>query len=265
MQGVKDDAERLAKGRPAVSKAMELGPQLAESQAAAGVYAAAMWDWKRAGESFERSIQRNPTWATGRALYAIRFLAPTGQTMEAVRQMFRARELDPVTEVIRTMLAEVLYYNRDYDRAMSEGEDLFRAGASDSPIGRIYLLSLCLSGKPGEALRRMKDSGTAGEEDFRSLGVRGYLLAHDGQAAEARSVRRKLLMQSNSDAGRFLLAALVSVGLGENDSALGFLDKLQASRSYLLVFTVVDPAFAPLRSVSGYQALLRSMNLPYSN
>lgn len=264
-QGGKDEAARLAKGRQAVAKAMELAPQLAESQAAAGVYAAAAWDWKRAGEHFERAIQRNPTWAHGHTLYALLFLSPTGQTREAVRQMLRAQELDPVTEFTRTMLAEALYYNQEYDRAMSEIEDLYRTGDSAFPVRGIYLLALCLSGKPGEALRELNGRGKTNGEDPFSLGLRGYFLALDGRAADARSARQALLAQSSSDPGVLLLAAMVSVGLGDTASALASLEKLHGTQPNLLIIAVMDPAFAPLRSLPGYQKLLRSMNLPYSH
>ena len=56
--------------------------------------------------------------------------------------------------------------------------------------------------------------------------------------------------------------ALVSVGLGEPEQAISWLQKAAEEREGVLPFLNTFPAFDPLHSHPRFQALVRSMNFP---
>ncbi len=57
--------------------------------------------------------------------------------------------------------------------------------------------------------------------------------------------------------------AAAYVGLGETDSALGWLELGYAERDPWLIFVNADPQFVPLHSDPRFQAILRRMNFPH--
>ena len=56
--------------------------------------------------------------------------------------------------------------------------------------------------------------------------------------------------------------ALIHLGLGDNDAALGWLEKAYQDRNSWMVYTNVSPQLDPLRSDPRFQDLLRRMNFP---
>lgn len=56
--------------------------------------------------------------------------------------------------------------------------------------------------------------------------------------------------------------ATLTIGLGEKDQALAWLEKAYEARSSWLIWLGVDPVYDPLRSDPRFQALLRRMKLP---
>ncbi len=258
------DAAIVAKGSEATRKALALDDTLAEAHAAAGTNAALEWDWNTAGLEFRRAIELNPDWAQGHLLYSMMYLVPAGRMSAAVGEMFRARELDPLTRITRAMLAEVLYFNREYTRAIAESEDL-RKPSTPSPDDRRYFLSLSLSGQTSRALTEMRRTISAEDDRSPAVAVLGYLFARNGDLKQAAAIRSRLL--KNSTAGRVspLSIALVSVGLGDKDEAFRQLRLAVAHRIPALPQAIADPALDPLRSDPRYTEILRGVGLKSSN
>ena len=114
------DASLIARGRQAAAKALSLDDQLSEAHAAVGSYAALDWDWTATQREFRRAVQLNPLWAQGHIMYSLMYLVPTGQLHDALFEALRAHEIDPSSRMNRVMLAQVLYFNREYARAINE-------------------------------------------------------------------------------------------------------------------------------------------------
>ncbi|MGC4050079.1 MAG: hypothetical protein QM757_11900 [Paludibaculum sp.] len=253
------DSGALTKGRQAAARSLELDPSLAEANAAAGSYAALDWNWPEAERRFRRAVELNPDWAQGHLMFSIMYLVPMRQFPEAVQEAFRAHSLDPLTTVTRTMLAEVLYFNRDYARAIAESEDL-RKGAAGPPTDRAYLLSLSLSGQGQRALSAWQAPAGRGEDPL-GLSLHGYLLARHGDRAQALAIRTRLAAEAKTSNIPSVSLALVSTGLGDNDEALRQLGIAVANHSPLASQIAADPLFEPLRKDPRFTDLLRQMGL----
>ncbi len=247
----------LAKSRQAAAKAMQLDDQLAEAQAAAAGCASLDWNWEQAGKGFRRAIQLNPAWAQGHLMYAVWYLIPTGQAKEAMGEVLRAHELDPLTRITRIMLAEVLYLNGEYSRAIAESEDLYNPAAPDSPGNRVYFLALSFNGQGKRALAAV---GSIPENDSSpTAGVVGYLQAKHGDRQVARAIQQRLLAGTGERPASPMAIAIVSVGLGDNDQAIAQLTKAVSQRSPGVVLLAVDPIFEPLRPDKRFTSLVQTI------
>ena len=87
-------------------------------------------------------------------------------------------------------------------------------------------------------------------------------LASEGQRQEALTILGDLERRRSQEYFSGWLMAHVSLGLGEHEQAIGWLQKAVEERDGLLMFLKVYPFFDPLRSDPRFQALLRRMNVP---
>ena len=90
-------AEVLPKARAALAQALELDETLAEAHAAnAYIRAYYEWDWRAAEQEFRRALELRPNYADAYFSYS-RFLASRRRLDEAIAQLGRAVELDPLS------------------------------------------------------------------------------------------------------------------------------------------------------------------------
>jgi serine/threonine-protein kinase len=255
------DTAALRKGRQAAQKAVSLDGDLGEAHAAVACYSVLDWDWATAEREFRQALKLSPNWAQGHLMYALLYLVPNGELRPAVGEMLQAHELDPLTSTTRSMLAEAFYFNREYDRAISESEDMRKP---DVPTfdDRRYYLSLSLSGQNRRALTELLKKEGARAAESPSATVLAYLLAKDGQRAKAESILRQ--MMTGERAGPFssaLSIAMVNMGLGNRDEVLRQLRKAVNDRIPALPFVLADPVFDPVRNDPEFNNLLRTVGL----
>jgi tetratricopeptide (TPR) repeat protein len=86
------------------------------------------WDWLGAEQEFRRAIELNPSYATAHQRYAI-YLTAVGRIQQAVEEIKRAQDLDPLSLIINTDLGLILYLGRHYDEAIEQYQKNARDGA----------------------------------------------------------------------------------------------------------------------------------------
>jgi Flp pilus assembly protein TadD len=90
----------------------------------------------------------------------------------------------------------------------------------------------------------------------------GYALAVAKRTSEARAVLNQLLEESKKQYVAPFYVGLVYTGLGENETAMDWLEKAYDDRSNGLVFLKVDPELDTLRSNPRFKELQRKMHFP---
>jgi len=100
------------------AKALELDPTLAEAYCAIGQQKVLGWDWQGAEKAFRRAIELNPNLPDGYRSLAMYFLLPTGKLDEAIMQLEKALELDPLAPWINLNLGMVYLNGRSNDEAV---------------------------------------------------------------------------------------------------------------------------------------------------
>jgi tetratricopeptide (TPR) repeat protein len=253
--------EAYPKAREAALKALELDESLAEAHASlAAARAEYDRDWSAGEREYQRAIGLNPSYATAHAWYAWN-LAVTGRDSEAIREIELARRLDPLSPRISANVGLVLYFARQYDRAIAE---LLKAVELEpgNVAAHLYLSSTYLQkGINGEALSEAQKAASLWH-DPRALFSFARVYAVTGKRDQALKKLGDLEELSKREHVSPYLIAIVSVALGHTNEAFAWLQKGLDDHDGPMGEMKVEPALDPLRSDPRFQDILRRMNFP---
>src|SRR5262245_29024018 len=113
-----DDTMLIAKGR--ALEALELDDSLAEAHASlAAVKMLYEWNWLAAESEFKRAIDLKPSYETAHHWYA-QYLTAMGRHEEAIAEIKRALELNPLPVIIHRDVGWHYYYAGKYDLAIAQ-------------------------------------------------------------------------------------------------------------------------------------------------
>ena len=140
--GCSPQAEAFAKSRAAALKAIELDPTLASAyRQLADLDFTAEWNWPKADQEYVQAIRLDPNDAENHSSYAI-FLVAMGKPEQAIAELKKAQELDPVSELTNMLSTYVLYFAHQYDQAVDQGNKTLElypnSRATDYWMGHIY-------------------------------------------------------------------------------------------------------------------------------
>jgi len=261
-QGFFPGIEAYPKARAAALKALKLDETLAEPHSSlARVLEDYDRNWSGAEREHQRAIELNPNYATAHHWHAFG-LGLTGRNNEALAEIELARSLDPLSTIINANVALILYWGRQYDRAIVEGRKALELEPNNA-LAHQYLVAIYLQkGKYTEALAELqKDlSLKRGDAALRTLLPCAY--AASGNKEKARTILGQLKQQSTREYIPPHLIANVYVALGDKDEAFEWLRKGLEDHDGGMVGLKVDPALDSLRSDPRFQDLLRRMNFP---
>jgi serine/threonine-protein kinase len=249
-------AEVLPKARAALAQALALDETLAEAHAANGyIRAYYEWDWRAAEQEFKRALELRPNYADAHISYS-RFLASRGRLDEAVAQLNRAVELDPMSLELPANGALLQYFAGRYDEASTRLHEVLKRDSTDTMAEWGLALVAEQQGRPREAVSILELLGPGGLNRKASLG-HAYAVAGDSVQA------RKILTELQADAAKKYVPsyyfALVHAGLGERGPALRYLERAYEERSTVLAYLLVDPRLAPLRDEPRFLALAKRL------
>jgi tetratricopeptide (TPR) repeat protein len=249
-------AEVLPKARSSLTQALDLDETLAEAHAAnAYIRAYYEWDWRSAEREFRRAIELRPSYADAYFSYS-RFLASRRRLDEAIAQLARAVELDPLSLELRANRALLDYFAGRYDEAEHRLKEVLQTDSTD--VLATWGLGLVAEqkGRLDQAIAILEPVVGASLNRKSSL---GHTYAVAGRTAKARAILAEL---QKASAERYVPAywfALVHAGLGERDQALRYLERAFEERSTILAYLLIDPRLAPLRSEPRFVALARRL------
>lgn len=250
--------------RAAASRALELDMDLAEAHTAMALIVQNQdWDWQASEKEYRRAIELNPNYATAHHWYAEHLLW-LGRFDQALRESERAGQLDPLSLIIAADRGAILYYSRQYDRAIDQFRSVLRR---DSNFFRASLITNAYAEKA------MYAQALADEDNWRRLIGEGpwdwshlaYIYGRAGQAERAQRELEKLEKLSRYEQLDPVIMLWAHLGAGNKEEALADLEKAYAGHFGLLTTLKVEPAFDPLRSDPRFQDLLRRVGLADNN
>lgn len=255
----RSQAEFMPKAREAALRAITLDETLAEAHTALALIVQNYdWDWQTAGREFQRAIELNPNYATAHHWYA-EHLTWLGRFDEALQESERARQLDPLSLIIAADNGAILYYSRQYDRAIAQ---FLAVREMDPNFPRSYLIDAAYEQK-GQC-----NAARTNVEKLHAIAESAWVLAEivivdacSGERTEARQAMSRLLKLNRHQQidSAVLLEAYAS--LRDKDQAFAYLERAYAQHSVNLTKLKVEPRFDLLREDPRFQEMERRVGL----
>ncbi|MFL5639752.1 MAG: protein kinase domain-containing protein [Gemmatimonadaceae bacterium] len=243
--------QSLTRTQEAASRALSFDSSLAEPHAALGLALYRNWRWTEAEQEFRRAIALDPNYATARQWYAF-WLHMVGRPDDALAEVKRARELDPLSLAIADNLCERASIVGNYDLAEKPCRE-----SREAQVFEGTALSEMLRGQYDSAAANwMRTRGVVSME-----GLAAYSLAKGGRRAEATAMLRKFQLNGGKEP---LNVALAYLGLGDKDNAILWLDRAVDRHEDSLthwVTPLAGPILAPLRGDPRFQKIIDKMGL----
>ena len=255
------DENLIPKARAAALRALQINENLAEAHTALALIAENYdWDWQTAGKEFRRAIELDPNYPTAHHWYA-EYLAWQGRFDEALAESERARQLDPLSLIISADRGAILYYSRQYDRAIEQLGTVLDMDSDSARANAILILTYVQKGQFAQALAYIEKRHRT-DDSPGVWAMESYVYGRAGQRVQARRALAKF-EQSNRH-GRLDPAAmhvLAYAGMGDKEKLFNALQQAFVERSNSLTALKVDPMYDPFRADPRFQALLRGVGL----
>jgi TolB-like protein/DNA-binding winged helix-turn-helix (wHTH) protein/Tfp pilus assembly protein PilF len=252
--------ELMPKARAAAHKALELDEGLAEAHTSLALITENYdWDWKTAEKEYRRAIELDPNYVTAHHWYA-EYLGFQGRFDEALAESEQARQLDPLSVIIAADNGAILYFARQYDRAIKQLCGVLDMEPNNQRAS-IVLYAYAQKGQTANALAEIKKL-RHGEETPWTWAMEAYVYGRAGQQAEARRALARLQQASRQRNWNMAsMFALAYIGTNERDKAIHWLEKCYAEQGIAATSFKVDPIYDPLRADPRFQDLVRRVGL----
>lgn len=251
------------KGKALAQRALELDPGLAEAHVSLAL--STMWydhDFVVAEREFERSIELNPRYATGRAWFGM-CLAMMGRFEEAYTELKRAIRLEPHSAGIHFISGFGHFFMRRHDQSIKHYENAIELdpGRAQAHAGLGYAYLCKSTHEP--AITSLRKAVELSPGVSRYLACLGEGCAAAGQLDEAQGILKQL--NEISKQGKYVTPYLVGriyAAMGQKDEAFHWLETAYQERAAWMACLKTDPRLDDLRSDPRFQDLLRRMNFP---
>ncbi len=260
MYGGVPPTEVFPRARAAALKALEIDETLAEAHnSLAYIYERYDWNWRSAEAEFQRALELNPNYATGRFWYG-ELLAFLGRFDDGIAEIRRAVELDPVSLVINENLGWAYLMAGRNDEALAQLRRTFDMDPS-FPATHLMLGFVHIQMKSyGEAVAEMKKARELSGEAPTVVISLGLAYAASGRREEAKAVLAEMTKSHQPYVSPFRMAE-VYAALGDLDRAFELANRSIAEKDEWLISIKISPNFAPYRSDPRYRAILTKMGL----
>ena len=258
--------DAMERARAASLKAIAINDTLAEAHTSlAFVYWHYDWNWADAEKEFRRALQLNPSYPTAHHWFAY-YLASQGRIEQALGEIRRAQETDPLSLIINTDVAEMLYYARQYDQSIQQAKRVLEMDPGFVLARVILVWSYLAKQQYGAALEQSNEAVriSAGKSNVEAILAITY--AGMGRTAKARDLLFQMKAKSERLHTEELWTGIAQVyaALGEKDQAFAWLEKDVQNREGGLTLINVMPFIDSLRGDSRFADLVRRIGLPFN-
>jgi tetratricopeptide (TPR) repeat protein len=254
--------ESYAKAKAAALRALELDNRLPEALTSLA-YTTLLYerDWKTSESRFQQALALNPNYASAHHFYSI-CLVTSGRQSEALAEIMRAQDLDPLSLIINSVHGWIYYQGREFDHAISQYTKTLEMDPKYVPalldLGATHLRN----GEYSKAISEFQEARTVDGETGRILADLAQAYALSGQKSEALKILARLEHSSTAAFVSTWDLALVHTALGDRKAAIDLLEESADQKVGWIILLGVDPAFDSLRAEPRFEKLKQRVGIP---
>jgi TolB-like protein/Tfp pilus assembly protein PilF len=253
--------ESYGKAKVAAMKALEIDNRLADAHVAVGVVKMAYeYDWVGAEEALIRAIRLNAGLGSAHHYYAWHQFS-VGHIDEAIAEMKRVLEIDPLSTPFNAFMGLGLTMARQYDQAIQYCQRALEITPNDPSAMANLGLAYAKKGMCEEAISILQKGANLFPENPFLVSALGFSYGVTGKKDEAKKIISGFMEISKKKYFSPMFISRVYAGMGEVDKAIEWMEKAYEER---------DPAFSLIKSVPShdymhsdprFRALLKKMGL----
>jgi len=245
--------------RAEARKALDLDPaELGPHFLLGAVAAAHDYDWEQAAGQFRVAMSATAVAANARWAYASLYLQPLARFQEAVAEMQREVEQDPLNAVWRSVLASHLTHAGLYDRAIEEVRKALDIDNNNWVAYHCMAEAYAGAGKFEEAAAAAERAHQIAPWNALGTGILAGALVRIGNKSRAAEIMRLMGDSPAPLFGRVLYHLLCS----ETDAAADWYERTIEQREPFALIFAAAPVNKPLRESPRWAKLAKMMNLP---
>jgi serine/threonine-protein kinase len=252
--------EAMPRLRAQARKALDLDPSLPDAHAMLGVVAALYdYDWAEAERQFQAVIAQGQMTPFVRFSFALWYLWPLGRIAEAINELRRALQEDPLHVPSRVYLANCLAMTGDYAGAEAQAHQALDLEDHAMAWGVLAFTSF-MRGQLHEAVGFAEKAYALNPWVPMPIGVFASLLVRTGEKARGEQLRAKL--GDGQVYGAAAGLALFYIHCGETDQAAYWMEKVIEQRHPLAPGLLRGPIGQAIRKTPRWAPLARMVNFP---
>jgi eukaryotic-like serine/threonine-protein kinase len=260
-QGIRSPQDVFPLAKEAAAKAIEIDSSLSEAHTSmAYVKLYYDWDWAAAESEYQQAIALNPNSSIPHHGYAY-LLISAGRTEDAIKEIKKAEDLDPLSLTIQSDHGEFYYFARRPDESIAQ---LQKALDMDGSFVRAHFLlarALVQKGRCDDGIAEFLKARSIDPNGIEMIGGLAQGYASCGRRAEAELTLHELIELSKQRYVSPHWMASTQAALGNKDEAFKSLDQAFDRRFGPLIYLKVNPIWDPLRSDPRFAERLRRLGL----
>jgi TolB-like protein/DNA-binding winged helix-turn-helix (wHTH) protein/tetratricopeptide (TPR) repeat protein len=256
--------DRIRNAKAAAERALLLDASVAEAHVAAAMVKCYQKDGQAGMDSLRHALALNPNLAVAHQRYAW-VLSGFGHLDDAVREMKRAQQLDPLSPANSTALGIILAFARQFRGSLEYCYRAAELAPNEALIQQNLAFAYALNGMYQQAIEHYQKQGELNPESRGDvLASIATVLVTAGRNAEAEGIMRELLDPAGANKTDPYKMTRLYAARGEKERAFEWFDKaLQTSSDDVrgqAEMIRYDPLLDPLRSDPRFADLLRQHN-----
>lgn len=243
------------RAKAAAERAIALNPRLADAHTSLA-YGTMLyeWDWVKAEASFRQAIGVDPNYQIAHHWYAD-FLAGRERFDEALAEMLRARELDPLSRITGVELGWIYYLLGRLEDADSQIHTILRLDPSYAHAYFLLGMLRLAQGRADEACVAIQRAIDLGGFYAHAAGALVSAQVRAGRRVDAEQTLREMQARADREYVPPSAFAIAWAALGDMDQAYVALDRGIREKDVVLPENFFEPLFAGLKADPRYETV----------
>jgi serine/threonine protein kinase len=257
--GYSHPGEVFPKAKASAINALKIDDSFGEAHASLAFAKAFYdWNWVAAEKEFKRAIELNPDYASAREWYALH-LWSMGRFDEAIAEAELARDIDPLSIIINTVVGIAYYFARRYKESIAQHKKALEMDPNFLLASTYIVLPYMELGMYNEMIEIIRKAEPLAAEHTYSLGYFGNAYGRAGRREDALRILGRMDELART---RYVSAqhrAILLVGLGDLDEALDYMEQAYVDRCPVHTFSNTAPNFDCLQSNTRFRSLMKEI------